>query len=360
MGTTPTLPAVPPTPRSVGKIAAALAKAQAEFKPVPKNKTAKVTPRKRTDGSTPQPYEYKYADLADILSMALPILAKNEIAIMQPTTRKDGKLLICTHLIHSSGEFLKSDGLTLPEGLAPQEFGSIVTYWRRYDLAAMCGIAPDEDEDGKLATDKHKDDSGGKKPQSKNQTDTKSTAGVKCKDCGNMVVGVKANGKDIPAATIVEKSVAKFKVPLCWDCAVERTESKSERQEPSGELPEGHSHIKAKIVSADPRKITTKKGGKKTVYDLKVTGGVEITDWNESHFDYYKEADKGTPISLIVETKQNGRYVNRDVVALLSIGEMCVEDEQGNKIEDSQEQAEQEEVQGQPGVFDGDDDTPFE
>src|SRR5262245_30184505 len=97
-----------------GKLAAALAKAQAEFQPVAKNKTAKV--RMKSGGE----YQYRYADLADVLKMALPILARHEIAFTQPLRRSDGRLAVTTVLSHASGEFQQSDGISIPENLSPQ------------------------------------------------------------------------------------------------------------------------------------------------------------------------------------------------------------------------------------------------
>jgi hypothetical protein len=130
-----------------GKLAAALAKAQGEFTAVPKNKTARV--KMKSGGE----FVYKYADLADVLKMALPILAKHELAFTQPLRRIDGRLAVTTRIAHSSGEFQQSDGIAIPENLSPQEFGSCLSYWRRYDGCALLGIAPDEDDDGALATD---------------------------------------------------------------------------------------------------------------------------------------------------------------------------------------------------------------
>jgi hypothetical protein len=135
---------------TIGKLADSLAKAQGEFVPVSKNKVAKV--RMKAGGE----YSYHYADLADVLKMALPILAKHGLALVQPLRRVDGRLCLTSRLIHASGESLESDGLALPEQLTPQEFGSCLSYWRRYDACALLGIAPDEDEDGTLATEASK------------------------------------------------------------------------------------------------------------------------------------------------------------------------------------------------------------
>lgn len=132
----------------INEIATALAKVQGEYKKVAKNKTAKV--RMKTGGE----YSYKFADLADVLEMALPILSKYEIALLQPTQRIDGKLYIVSVIVHSSGQWFSSDGILITQESDKQGLGSEVSYSRRYDGCSLIGIMPDEDEDGKISTEK--------------------------------------------------------------------------------------------------------------------------------------------------------------------------------------------------------------
>lgn len=137
-------------PPSRGKLAKALAAAQAEFTLVPKTKIAKV--KGQTKDGRPYEYEYKYADLADILGMALPKLAKHEIAFNQLFRRKEGKLLLVTRLEHD-GEILEDDGLIVPEqSVKPSEFGGYATYAKRYGASAFLGIATEEDVDAPQET----------------------------------------------------------------------------------------------------------------------------------------------------------------------------------------------------------------
>lgn len=141
-----------------GAIAKALAAAQAEFKPVPKTKEAKVQTKKGGE------YTYKYADLADVLGMAVPILAKHGISFLQPNERIEGKLFVTTLLAHESGEWMQSDGIEVDEmewqwnefekkrileRADPRTIGGDFTYYRRYDGCSFIGIAPDEDVDAK-------------------------------------------------------------------------------------------------------------------------------------------------------------------------------------------------------------------
>lgn len=130
---------------SIAAIAKALAAAQAEYVPVPKNKIAKV--KMKSGGE----FSYNYADLADCLSMALPRLSRHEIAFMQPHTFADGKLRVVTFLLHESGEWMESDGIEISEDGDPQQFGAESTYFRRYDGCSFIGVAPDEDTDAQQA-----------------------------------------------------------------------------------------------------------------------------------------------------------------------------------------------------------------
>jgi len=142
---------------SIAAIAKALADSQKEYTPVPKNKIAKIRGKNNTE------YSYKYADLADVLSMAVPILAAHGIAFLQPNERAADKLFVTTLLIHESGEWMQSDGIEVDEmemkwnefekksvleRCDPRTIGGDFTYYRRYDGCSFIGIAPDEDVDG--------------------------------------------------------------------------------------------------------------------------------------------------------------------------------------------------------------------
>lgn len=122
-----------------------MAKARGEFPPIPRNKTAKV---KTKDGGG---YEFHYADLADIMEAIKEILAKNELFVTHPVVIRGDKLFLKTEIRHSSGETLESTiPIAAPAG-RPQDFGSQMTYLRRYALSALLGIASEEDDDGNAA-----------------------------------------------------------------------------------------------------------------------------------------------------------------------------------------------------------------
>lgn len=124
---------------TIGKLADALAKAQAVMKPAAKD-------------STNPHYNSKYADLASIHEACREPLSSNGIAVTQRVTSSMEGVRVSTKLIHASGEWMK-DSLFLPvTQKTPQGFGSAITYARRYSLAAMVGIAAEEDDDGNAAS----------------------------------------------------------------------------------------------------------------------------------------------------------------------------------------------------------------
>ena len=118
------------------KIAAALVAAQADLRNPGKDKTANT-------GT----YSYRYADLASILDLVRPILAKHGLAVLQDVRMEEGRLLIFTRLLHSSGESLEFGPLAGSVGSSWQQTGGGITYARRYALQAALGIAADEDDD---------------------------------------------------------------------------------------------------------------------------------------------------------------------------------------------------------------------
>lgn len=135
------------TSTSVAKIAAALVKAQQQFKAVPLNKTAEVVSKK-----TGARFTYKYADLAAVLEATVPALNANGILFTQHVVSRGGETVLETTLLHESGEYLSSM-VVLPEvGEAAQmtsvqAFGATITYMRRYTAVAILGIAAEEDTD---------------------------------------------------------------------------------------------------------------------------------------------------------------------------------------------------------------------
>jgi hypothetical protein len=132
------------TSQSIKEIATALCKAQSEFKAVTK------------DANNPF-YKSKYATLDNVIATVKPILAKNGLSITQGNDEAihEQEVLVITYLMHTSGEFIRSE-LTLPTVKNdPQGFGSAISYARRYAYASILGLATEEDDDGNLASTKN-------------------------------------------------------------------------------------------------------------------------------------------------------------------------------------------------------------
>jgi hypothetical protein len=126
---------------TVGKLADALAKAQGAMDAAKK------------DAVNPH-FGSKYANLAAVWEAIRGPLAANGLAVVQMSTSDANGVTVTTQLLHSSGEWIR-DRLSLPVvQKTPQGFGSALTYARRYSLAAMVGVAAEEDDDGNAASAK--------------------------------------------------------------------------------------------------------------------------------------------------------------------------------------------------------------
>jgi len=124
--------------KPIGKLALALSKAQGEMGHAAK------------DAMNPH-FKAKYADLASVISACREVLAKNELAILQPVSADGNKVSVKTILAHSSGEFIEETLTLTAKDASPQSLGSAISYGRRYGMASMLGITADDD-DGNAAS----------------------------------------------------------------------------------------------------------------------------------------------------------------------------------------------------------------
>jgi hypothetical protein len=119
---------------TIGNLALALAKAQGEMGSASK------------DANNPH-FKSRYADLASIMDACRAPLAKHGLAVSQlPCRENDGSVGLTTILLHESGEFIGSSITARPAQESPQVLGSLLTYLRRYSLAAICGVVQDDDD----------------------------------------------------------------------------------------------------------------------------------------------------------------------------------------------------------------------
>jgi hypothetical protein len=122
-----------------GTLAAALAKAQGQIKGATK------------DVTNPH-FKSKYADLASVWEACRKPLSDNGLSVVQFTQilGEDNHTVLITKLLHASGESIEGMTPLLMGKQDMQALGSALTYARRYGLAAIVGVAP-EDDDGNAA-----------------------------------------------------------------------------------------------------------------------------------------------------------------------------------------------------------------
>src|SRR5215472_3291635 len=132
---------------TIGTIAAALAKAQAQLINPEKSLVAKI----RSDEASGSERSFRYASLSSGLDIVRKTLSQQEIATVQTTSIDEaaGLVLLSTILAHASGEWIASDWpvCAISETATPHRMGAALTYARRYALFSLVGIAGEDDLD---------------------------------------------------------------------------------------------------------------------------------------------------------------------------------------------------------------------
>jgi ERF superfamily len=132
---------------TIGTIAAALAKAQAQLVNPEKSLVATI----RSDGRRGAEQTFRYAPLSSGLDIVRKTLSQHEIATVQTTSIDEaaGIVRLSTVLAHASGEWIASDWpvCLIAETERPQRMGAALTYARRYSLFTLVGIAGEDDLD---------------------------------------------------------------------------------------------------------------------------------------------------------------------------------------------------------------------
>lgn len=123
---------------SLTNIVPALLAAKAEFQPARKN------------AQNPH-FGSAFVNLEGVLEAVETALTKHDLLLIQPTEVVDGMTVLCSQILHSSGEWIGSRYPVRPVKSDPQAEGSALTYARRYTAMALLGIAP-EDDDGNAAS----------------------------------------------------------------------------------------------------------------------------------------------------------------------------------------------------------------
>lgn len=138
------------------ELAAALAAFQAEIPRIEKTQAALLEGESKTTGRK-FVIGYKYADLANVTAIVLPLLGKHGLSFTACPKLTEHGFVLHYRLRHVSGEGDEGEWpLPDPIRTKPQAVASAITYARRYALYAATGVAPDdEDDDAKAAQEEH-------------------------------------------------------------------------------------------------------------------------------------------------------------------------------------------------------------
>ena len=166
---------------TLAKLALALSKVQGELKGAVKGKKNPF-------------FGSQYADLAAVWDSCRQPLAKNELAVIQINSGSAEKPSLITLLVHSSGEWIRSELFMKQEKPGAQALGSILTYARRYSLSGMVGVCPiegssDGDDDGEGGTKRTGKKTG--KEEKKQDNSRKEDKNTKIEVSGVRLVGIK-------------------------------------------------------------------------------------------------------------------------------------------------------------------------
>ncbi len=131
----------------------ALAAAQTEMGPVVK-------------GAVNPHFRSRYADLADVMQVALPALNKHGIAAWHSTTFADGATIMRTTLSHGESDtHINCDVPLIVAKNDMQGMKSATTYAKRIGIESLTGIAPEDDDGNAAAKAPPKQEQRQQKPQ---------------------------------------------------------------------------------------------------------------------------------------------------------------------------------------------------
>ena len=100
-------------------------------------------------------FKSRYMTLQTLIEGVRPILARHNLALLQPVTADANSVTVTTVILHSSGaKFDSALTLTATGPATPQALGSLISYARRYGAGSLLGIVsdPDADDDANAAS----------------------------------------------------------------------------------------------------------------------------------------------------------------------------------------------------------------
>lgn len=94
---------------------------------------------------------FEYVDFKALRDAVLPILEAHDLAVRYITDVLNDIVYLVGIIAHKDGEDVGTFRLPLRTSGKPQDLGSEITYFKRYALAALCGVVSDKDDDGNFA-----------------------------------------------------------------------------------------------------------------------------------------------------------------------------------------------------------------
>src|SRR3990172_7771323 len=119
--------------QQINELATALSKVQARIRGASKDSTNPF-------------FKSKYADLTSVWEACRDLLTVNGLSVVQTNVPSEAGVTLVTTLMHTSGQWIQGSLFIKPSKDDPQGFGSAMTYARRYALAAIVGVAPEDDD----------------------------------------------------------------------------------------------------------------------------------------------------------------------------------------------------------------------
>jgi hypothetical protein len=104
-----------------------------------------------TKGSINPHFKSRYADLAEVLNTVRPVFSAYGLGILQSSAFDGATVSVTTTITHKDGGYVSSTASCVPAKFDAPGIGACTTYLRRYGLAAMTGVAQ-EDDDGNAAS----------------------------------------------------------------------------------------------------------------------------------------------------------------------------------------------------------------
>ena len=117
-------------------------KARSEFPPIELDGTVSYATKQGVKA-------FKYATLPNIVNKITPVLLKNGVYFSQLLDLNGVRIII----FNEEGETIEGLAPIVYSGGNPQDWGSAITYTKRYQLASAFGIVTDEDDDAQRVKD---------------------------------------------------------------------------------------------------------------------------------------------------------------------------------------------------------------